>query len=122
MIMDLSSSANHICTLYGICDYLGQINKDDLESRQASASIVRLARRVSETASPSRASAADNLSDNAWIAEGHVSARASTVDSDWFADSARAAEGKLLLISNTETTEAIVEKSNVTRDKELARL
>ena len=29
MMMDLISSANDICILEGICDYLGKINKDD---------------------------------------------------------------------------------------------
>ena len=40
MIMDLIHSAKHFCILYGICDYLGQIKQDDLESRQDSASMV----------------------------------------------------------------------------------
>ena len=121
MIMELISSPDDICILHGICDYLGKISKDDLESRQDSASIV-LTPRVSETASLSRASAVDNLSDCALIAEGHFSARASTVESDWFANSARAAKGNLRLVPNTETTEAVVERANVTRDKELGRL
>ena len=62
MLMDLISSANDICILYGICDYLGKTKMDDFESRPDSASIV-LTPRVSETASLSRASAADNISD-----------------------------------------------------------
>ena len=59
MIMDLVSSANDICVRYGSCEYLGKVSKDDLESRQTSASVV-LTPGVSETARPSRASAADN--------------------------------------------------------------
>ena len=60
MIMGLFSSASDICNLYGICDSLGKINKVDLESRRDSASIV-LTPRVSDTASLSRANAADNF-------------------------------------------------------------
>ena len=97
MIMELISSANDICILYGICNYLGKRQTDDLESRQDSTSIV-LTPRVSETASLSRASAAGNLSDYLRIAEGHLSARASTGKSDVFATSARAAEGNFGLI------------------------
>ena len=92
-----------------------------MKTRQDSASIV-LTATVSETARLSRVSAADNLSDHARIAEGLLSARASTVDSDWFADSARAAECNLWLIPNRETTEAVAERANVTRDKELVRV
>ena len=51
-----------------------------------------------------------------------LSARASIVESDWFADSARAAEGNLRPISNEETAEAVVERANVTKDTELVRL
>ena len=51
------------------------MNADDVESRQDSASIVHIPR----------------VSVHAWIAEGNLSARASTVESDWFANSARAA-------------------------------
>ena len=80
------------------------------------ASVV-LTPRVSETASPSRASAADNLADYAWVAKEHFSARAPTVESDWFADRARAAKETLQLIPNQQTTEAVVEKTNVTSDK-----
>ena len=121
IIMDLISSVKDMCILHGICNDHGKINQGGLESRQTSASIV-LSPRVSETASPSPASAVDNLSDHAWIAEGHLSARASTFESDWFADSARAAEGNVWLILNEETNEAVVEKGNVTREKELLRL
>ena len=108
MIMDLIGSANDICMLHGVCDYLGKIKQDDLESRD------RL-QLVSETTSLSRASVADNLS---WIAEGHLAARAATVESV-FTTSARAAEGNLRLIPNRETTEGVVERANVTKDKEL---
>ena len=101
MMMDLITCANDICIIHGICDYLSKISKDDLENRQHTASVV-LTPRVLETASLSRASAADNLSNFAWIAE-----RAPIVESDWFANSARAAEENLLLISNKETTEAV---------------
>ena len=55
MTMDLISSANDIFVLY-----------------------------ISETASLSRASAADNLSGCAWIAEGYLSARDSTVEKNLF--------------------------------------
>ena len=94
---------------------------DDLESRQDSASIV-LTPRVSETASLFRASAADDLSDYFWIATGSCSTRASAVESDLFATSARAAEGNLRPTPNKETIEAVVERANITRDKELVRL
>ena len=101
-------------------NYLGKRQTDDLESRQDSTSIV-LSPRVSETASLSRASAAGNLSDYLRIAEGHLSARASTGKSDVFATSARAA-GNFGLIPKRETTEAVDERANVKRDKELVRL
>ena len=91
MMMDLIIFATDICFLCGICDYLGQISKD-LESRQNTASVVLLPR-VSETPSLSRASAADNPSNYAWIAPENLSARASTVESDWIANRAWAAEG-----------------------------
>ena len=68
MMTDLISWVNDFCTLNEICDYLGKRNKDDLESRQDSSSAV-LALRVRDTASPCRASAADNLSDHAWTVE-----------------------------------------------------
>ena len=109
MIMELISSANDICIIYGICNFLGKRQTDDLESRQDSTSIV-LTPRVSETASLSRASAAGNLSDYLRIAEGHLSARASTGKSDVFATSARAA-GNFGLIPKRETTEAVDEES-----------
>ena len=70
----------------------------------------------------SRASAADNLSYYAWIAQGYFSARASTVVSGGFAISSRAAEGNFRLIPNRVTTEAVVERANVKRDKEVVRL
>ena len=54
VIMHLISSANDRCVLYGICDHLGKRNKDELESRQDSASIVHTPR---------------VLSDDAWTAE-----------------------------------------------------
>ena len=121
MIVDLISSAKDICMLYGICYFLGRIKQDDLESRQDSASIV-LTPRVSENACLSRASVAVDLSDYAWLAEGHLSARASTVETDQVAMIARAAEGNLRLIPNKETTEAVVKRANVAKDKELIRL
>ena len=78
--------------------------------------------RVSDTVTLSRASVADNLSTYARIAEENLSARAATVESAWFADSAREAEGNVWLIPNKETTEAVVERANVTTDKEIVRL
>ena len=39
-----------------------------------------------------------------------------------FANSARAAEGNLWLNPNKETTDAVVKRANVLRDKELVRL
>ena len=117
--MDLISSATDICILHGICDYFGKIIEIDLESRRRTASVL-LTPRVSETASLSRASAADNPSNYAWIAEGDLSARASIAKSVWFVNSARTAEGTSWLIPNKETTEAVVERANVTKDKELS--
>ena len=52
----------------------------------------------------------------------NVSARASTVESDWFANSARAAVKNLRRIPNLETIEAGVKSADVTKDKELVRL
>ena len=106
-IMDLISSANDMCMLYGFSDYHGKIKQDNVQSRQDSASIV-LTPRVSETASLCRA--------------GHLSARTATVASDLFSTSARAAEVYLQLFPNKETTGAVVERANVTRDRELLRL
>ena len=40
MIFELISSVNDICMHYGLCDYLGKLKQDDLDSRQDSASIV----------------------------------------------------------------------------------
>ena len=48
MMMDLISSANDFCIVFGICDHLGKINEIDFESRRNKASVV-LAPRVSET-------------------------------------------------------------------------
>ena len=104
----------HLYSLRNMCDCLGKKGKDDVECRQNTASVV-LTPRVSETVSPSRASAAHNFSDIAWIAGENLSARASTVESDWFADSARAAWENLWIIPNSETTEA---RANVTKDEE----
>ena len=100
-----------LCIVYGLCDYLGKINEDDLESRQNTASV--LAPRVSETATLSH-----NFSTCAWIAQGNLSARASTVEGDAHAHSARSAEGNLRLIPNKDTTEEVVERANETTNKE----
>ena len=54
--------------IYRIYDYLEQIDQDDLESRQDSASII-LTSRVSEPVSLSRALIVEDLSDYAWLAE-----------------------------------------------------
>ena len=116
MMMAHISSASGFFFVFGICDYLGKINEIDLESRRNTASVV-LTPRFSETASPSRASVADNLADYAWVAKEHFSARAPTVESDWFANRARAAEESLQWIPNQQTTEAFVEKTKVTSDK-----
>ena len=77
--MDLINSANDICILNGICDYLGKIKKDDLESREHT---FVLTPRVSPTVALSPASAAGIFSDYAWIAWVYLSARASIVESD----------------------------------------
>ena len=61
-----------LCILNGFFDCLGNISKDDLESRQ-------------------NGSAADNPSNYDSIAEENLSARASTVESDGTANSASAA-------------------------------
>ena len=92
-----------LCFLFGICDHLEKISKDDLESRP-------------------NGSAADNPSNYDWTAEENLSARASTVESDGTANSASAAEENFQIIPSKETTEAVVERANVTKDKELVRL
>ena len=52
------------------------------------------------------------------IAAENLQARASTVESDWLADSPRAAEGNFWPSPNEETTQAVVERANVKkRDK-----
>ena len=77
---------------------------------------------IRNTASLSRASVADDLSDYASLPEGHLSTRTSTVESDLSATSAQAVEGNLWQITHEASTEAVVEKANVARDKELVRL
>ena len=99
-------------------DYLEKIKQDDVESRQDSASIV-LAPRVSETCQ--FVASICCFSDYALLAEGHLAARASTVESD-VCTSAQAAEGNLRLIPNGDTTEAVAERASLARDKELVRL
>ena len=47
LMMDLISSANDICIVFRICDYLGKIDVIDLESQRNTASVV-LPSRVSE--------------------------------------------------------------------------
>ena len=47
MMMDLMSSANDFCIVFGICDDPGKVNEMDLESRRNKASVV-LTPRVSE--------------------------------------------------------------------------
>ena len=78
--------------------------------------------RVSETCLSLSSICCWQLSARAWIAEGYLSARASSVQRGWFADSARAAEGNLWLIQSKETTEAFGGGANVPRDKELVQL
>ena len=64
--------------------------------------------RVSETVSPSRPHAADNLSSCASIVEGDFLARASPFESAWQADSERStAEGNLRPSPNQETTKSV---------------
>ena len=71
-----------------------------------------LSPRVSETVSPSRPHAADNLSSCASVVEGNLLARASSFESAWQTDSERStAEGNLRLSPNQETTKAVVERS-----------
>ena len=101
--------------LNGICDNLGKIDKDDLESRRDTTSI-GLTPSVSETITLSRPFAADNFPCYASTG-GNLSARASTVESEWLADSARCER----LIPNKETTEAVVERANVSKDEALVR-
>ena len=48
MMMDLISSANNFCIVFGICGYVGKINEMDFGSRQNAASVV-LTPNVSET-------------------------------------------------------------------------
>ena len=52
----------------------------------------------------------------------NLAARASYFENAWHADSARSAEGNLLLIPNDETTTAVVERANEATDKEIVRL
>ena len=93
-------SQSHLYTVRN-CSLSWTRKQDDLESRQNSASI-DLTPRVLETVSLSRASVADDLSDNAWVGTGTPAARASIVDSDLFTISARAAEWCLQLVPNSE--------------------
>ena len=65
---------------------------------------------------------ADDLSDYASLPEGHLSTRASTVESDLSATSAQAVEGNLWQITHEASTEAVVEKASVAKDKGLVRL
>ena len=110
-MMDFINSANDIWIALGICDYLGKIDEIDLERRQNTASVVPTPR-ISETATVSRACAADNFTSHAGIAEGNFSTRASAVEGAWHACSARSAEGNLRLILLEEATKAVVERPN----------
>ena len=102
-----------------ICDYLGKIKKDELESRQDSPSVV-LTPRVSETVTLSQPHAAGNFSSCASIAARNLSAIASLFENAWHANSERwTAEGNLWLRPNQQ---AVVGRANETTDKELVRL
>ena len=71
--MDLISSANDFCIVFGICDYLGKINEIDFdESRRNTASVV-LTPRVSENVTQPRPRpyAAERVSSCAPMAEGN---------------------------------------------------
>ena len=72
----------HLNSWRNLSIFFGRINKNDLESRQNTTSVV-LTPRVSEIVTLSEGSAADNLSNHSWIAEQNLSARTSTVESIW---------------------------------------
>ena len=94
----------------------------DFQSQQNVASVV-FTPRVSETVTLSQPHANDNFSSCASTAEGNLSARASTSENAWHADSKRSTvEGNLQLLPNQQTTKAVVERANETTDKELVRL
>ena len=48
MMMDLVSSANDVCIVFGICDYLGKVNDIDPESQRNTVSVI-LPPRIPET-------------------------------------------------------------------------
>ena len=96
MMMDLISSANDFCIVFGICDYRGKMKEIDFESRRSTASVV-LTPSVSENVTQSRLYADDNLSSCAPIAEGNLLARASSFENTW-----HAGRGKTLAV--TEST------------------
>ena len=91
MVMELISSANDICMLGGICDYLGQRKQVDLESRF----LLQESRKLP-------------------VCLEHLLRDISHHE--------QAAEGNLWPILDEASTDAVVEKANVARGKELVRL
>ena len=122
--MDLISSASDFCIVFGICDYLGENNEIDLESRRNTASVV-ISPRVSENVTQPRPQphAAENVSSRAQIAGGNQLARASPLENTWHAYGARStAERNFLLSPNQQTRKIVVERANEETDEELYRL
>ena len=124
MTVDLLSSANDFCIVFGICDYLGKINEIDFESRRNTALVV-LTRRVSENVTQPRPRpyAAENVSSCAPMAEGNFLARSSLLENTWHAYSERStAEEILLLLPTQQTRKTVVEGATQKTDEELCRL
>ena len=124
MMMDLISSANDFCIVFGICDFLGKINEIDFDESRRNTASVLLSPGVSEnvTQPRPRPCEAEHVSSCAPIAEGNLSARASPLENTWHAYSARStAEGNFLQLPNQQTTKIVVDKANETTDKELVR-
>ena len=110
MMMDLISSAKDICIVFGICDHLGKINKDDLESRQNTTSVF-LTPRIPETVNLSRPYAAENFSSYVCTAEESVPARTLSFETAWHADSERLTAEGLLAISESTNNNGSCRKS-----------
>ena len=62
MMMDLFGSANDVCFVFEICDYLGNITEIDHERQRNAASVVLTPRRILETLNLLRQFAAEQNS------------------------------------------------------------
>ena len=104
-MMELISSANDICIVFGMCACLGKINEIDMESQRNTASVV-LTPRVSKnvTLFRPRLYAADNFSSCALIAEVNFLLSKGITFGEYLACIQREIDGRGKALATTETT------------------